>query len=66
MDERQADERSLNFAGDVDDAGGPVPMSYAALKARTERWPVSPRTPEGVASLLAHSRRTFADGYYTY
>jgi hypothetical protein len=66
MDERQADDQSLHFAGDADEAGRPIPMSYAALKARTERWPVSPRTPEGVASLLARSRRTFADGYYTY
>jgi hypothetical protein len=66
MAERQADDRSLHFAGDIDDAGRPLPMTYAVLEARAARWPVSSDTPEGVASLLARSRQAFADGYYTY
>lgn len=31
MNERQADDRSLNFAGDDDGAGNP-PMTYAVLR----------------------------------
>jgi hypothetical protein len=36
------------------------------LRARTEEWPVSPNTPENVATQLARSRQLFVDGYYTY
>lgn len=66
MGGREGDDRSLNFAGDVDEAGRPLPMSYAVLAARAESWPVSARTPDGASSLLARSRQMFADGYYTY
>jgi hypothetical protein len=59
------DPRSLNFAGDVEN-GRPLPMTVEVLRARTEKWPRSPRTPEGVAQLLARSRQLFVDGYYTY
>ena len=62
----QADPRSLNFAGDVDDHGWPLPMTVEVLQSRTEKWTVSEQTPEGVAALLARSRRMFVDGYYTY
>jgi hypothetical protein len=41
-------------------------MTVDVLRARTEKWPVSERTPEGVAALLARSRQMFVDGYYTY
>jgi hypothetical protein len=66
MPDRQADPRSLNFAGDVDELGRPLPMCVEVLRARTEKWPVSERTPAGVADLLARSRQMFVDGYYTY
>lgn len=66
MPDRQADGRSLNFAGGVDDQGRPLPMTAEVLRARTEQWPVSPQTPAGVAALLARSRQMFTDGYYTY
>jgi hypothetical protein len=36
------------------------------LRARTEKWPVSERTPADVAALLTQSRQMFVDGYYTY
>lgn len=65
MPERQPDPRSLNFAGDVEN-GRPLPMIVEVLRARTEKWPRSPCTPEGVAMLLARSRQMFIDGYYTY
>ena len=32
----------------------------------TEKWPVSPHTPDSVAAQLARSRQMFVDGYYTY
>jgi hypothetical protein len=41
-------------------------MTVEVLQARTEKWPVSPQAPEGVAALLARSRQLFVDGYYTY
>jgi hypothetical protein len=41
-------------------------MCVEVLRARTEKWPVSERTPAGVADLLARSRQMFVDGYYTY
>lgn len=65
MDDRDADDRSPNFAGDLDEAGRPVSMSYAA---QGPRWKMacSPHTPEAVASLLARSWQMFADGHYTY
>jgi len=63
---RQADPRTLNFAGDVDEHGQPLRMSVEVLQARTEKWPVSRHTPDGVAALLARSRQMFVDGYYTY
>jgi len=66
MPDRQPDPRSLNFAGDVDEQGRPLPMTVEVLRARTEKWPRSPRTPDGVADLLARSRQMFVDGYYTY
>ena len=66
MADRQPDSRSLNFAGDVDEQGRPLPMSVEVLRARTEKWPVSPKTPENVAAQLARSRQLFVDGYYTY
>jgi hypothetical protein len=66
MPDHQPDSRSLNFAGDIDELGRPLPMSVEALRARTEKWPVSERTPADVAALLARSRQMFVDGYYTY
>jgi hypothetical protein len=66
MSDHQADSRSLHFAGDIDELGRPLPMSVEALRARTEKWPVSERTPADVAALLARSRQMFVDGYYTY
>jgi hypothetical protein len=66
MADREPDSRSLNFAGDIDDQGSPLPMSVEVLRARTAKWPVSGHTPEGVAALLARSRQMYVDGYYTY
>jgi hypothetical protein len=66
MPDHQPDSRSLNFAGDVDELGRPLPMSVEVLRARTEKWPVSERTPADVAALLARSRQMFVDGYYAY
>ncbi|MGH3405390.1 MAG: hypothetical protein ACRDRJ_23290 [Streptosporangiaceae bacterium] len=66
MPGRQADSRSLNFAGDIDEQGRPLPMSVEALRARTGKWPLSPHTPDGVAAQLGRARRMFIDGYYTY
>jgi hypothetical protein len=66
MSDREPDSRTLNFAGDVDDRGRPLPMNVDVLRARIEKWPVSERTPQGVAELLARSRQMFVDGYYTY
>ncbi len=66
MSDHQPDSRSLNFAGDVDELGRPLPMSVEVLRARTEKWPVSERTPAGVAALLARSRQMYVDGYYTF
>ena len=65
MTDRQPDSRTLNFAGDVDEQGCPLPMTVEVLRARTEKWPVSPNTPENVATQLARSRQLFVDGYYT-
>ncbi len=44
MPDRQADSRSLNFAGDIDEQGRPRSMSVEVLRARTEKWPQSPHT----------------------
>jgi hypothetical protein len=66
MPGRQPDERTLMFAGDIDEHGYPLPMTVEVLRARTEKWAVSGRTPEGVATMLARSRQMFVDGYYTY
>jgi hypothetical protein len=66
MPDRQADSRSLNFAGDIDEQGRPLPMSVEILRARTEKWPRSPHTPDGVAAQLGRARQMFIDGYYTY
>ena len=66
MTDREPDSRTLNFAGDVDEQGHPLPMTVEVLRARTEKWPVSPQTPENVAAQLARSRQLFVDGYYTY
>jgi len=66
MPDHQADSRTLNFAGDVDDQGQPLPMTVEVLRARTEKWPQSPHTPGGVAAQLTRSRQLFTDGYYTY
>ncbi len=64
--EHQADSRTLNFAGDVDDQGRPLPMTVEVLRARTQKWPRSPHTPDGVAAHLSRARQMFIDGYYTY
>jgi hypothetical protein len=64
--DHQPDSRSLNFAGDVDEQGRPRPMTVEVLRARTEKWPVSPQAPESVVAQLARSRQLFVDGYYTY
>jgi hypothetical protein len=64
--DREPDSRTLNFAGDVDQQGRPLPMTVEVLRARTEKWPVSEQTPENVAAQLARSRQLFVDGYYTY
>ena len=66
MTDREPDSRTLNFAGDIDEQGHPLPMTVKVLRARTEKWPVSPQTPENVAAQLARSRQLFVDGYYTY
>lgn len=66
MTDRQPDSRTLNFAGEVDEQGRPRPMTVEILRTRAEKWPVSPRTPESVATQLARSRQLFVDGYYTY
>ena len=66
MTDRQPDSRTLNFAGDIDEQGCPLPMTVEVLRARTEKWPVSPDTPENVATELARSRQLFVDGHYTY
>jgi hypothetical protein len=66
MPDHQADSRTLNFAGDIDDQGRPLPMTVEVLRARTEKWPRSPRTPDGVAAQLSRARQMFIDGYYTY
>lgn len=66
MNDHDPDNRVLNFAGDLDHHGQPVPMSVDALLARTKKWPVSEQTPKDVANQLARSRKLFVDGYYTY
>jgi hypothetical protein len=66
MADRQPDPRMLYFAGDLDELGRPLPMCVEVLLARTEKWPVSERTPADVGALLARSRQMFVDGYYTY
>jgi hypothetical protein len=66
MPDHQPDSRSLNFAGDVDEQGCPLPMTVEVLRARTEKWPRSPQTPDAVATQLGRSRQMFVDGYYTY
>jgi hypothetical protein len=66
MQDHQPDSRSLIFAGDIDEQGRPLPMTVEVLRARTEKLPLSPQTPEGVAALLTRSRQMFVDGYYTY
>jgi hypothetical protein len=66
MTDRQPDSRTLNFAGDVDEQGRPLPMTVEVLRARTEKWPVSTQTPENVTAQLARSRQLFVDGYFTY
>ena len=65
-DRPTADPRSLLFAGDVDARGRPLPMSHGVLVTRTQRWPVTAATPEGVASLLRQSRQLFVYGLYNY
>lgn len=66
MPDHQPDGRSLNFAGDTDEHGQPLPMTVEVLRARTEKWPRSAHTPDGVAVQLARARQMFIDGYYTY
>ena len=36
--DRQADRRTLRFAGDIDKLGRLLPMSAEVLQARTENW----------------------------
>lgn len=66
MTDHQPDSRTLYFAGDVDEQGYPLPMTVEVLRGRTDKWQRSPKTPEGVAAMLARSRQMFVDGYYTY
>jgi hypothetical protein len=66
MPDHQPDNRSLNCAGDIDEQGRPLPMTLENLRGRTEKWPLSPETPDNVAAQLARSRQLFVDGYYTY
>ena len=66
MPDHEPDDRSLSFAGDVDEQGQPLPMTVEVLRARTEKWPQSPHTPDGVAAQLSRARQMFIDGYYTY
>ena len=66
MSDRQPDSRTLNFAGDVDEQDRPLPMTVEVLRARAEKWPVSPHSPENVAVQLGRSRQLFVDGYFTY
>lgn len=66
MSDHQPDSRTLNFAGDVDEQGRPLPMTVEVLRARAEKWPVSPHSPENVAVQLERSRQLFVDGYFTY
>ena len=57
MPDHQPDSRTLNFAGDVDEQGYPLPMTVEVLQARTEKWPRR-RTPQTVLPpcLPAHVR----------
>lgn len=64
--DRQPDPRTLNFAGDIDEQGQPLHMTVDVLRARTEKWPLSPHTPNDVAAQLTRSRQMFVDGYYSY
>jgi len=66
MPDHEPDSRTLNFAGDVDEQGYPLPMTVEVLRGRTEKWPLSEKTPGDVASHLSRSRQMFVDGYYTY
>ena len=66
MPDHEPDGRSLNFAGDTDEQGQPLPMTVVVLRARTEKWLRSAHTPNGVAAQLARARQMFIDGYYTY
>ena len=61
MPDHQPDSRSLNFAGDVDEQGCPLPMTVEVLRARTEKWPRSPQTPDAVATIVKN--RADAAGY---
>ena len=65
MPDHEPDGRSLNFAGDTDEQGQPLPRTIEVLCARTEKWLRSPHTPDGVAAQLAWARQMFIDGYYT-
>ena len=49
MPDHEPDGRSLNFAGDTGEQGQPLPMTADVLR-RTEKWPRSPHTPDGVAA----------------
>jgi len=66
MPDHEPDDRSLSCAGDVDEQGQPLPMTVEVLRARTEKWPRSPHTPDGVAAQLSRARQMFIDGYYSY
>ena len=55
MTNREPDSHSLNFAGDVDEQGRQLPMTVAVLQARTDKWPVSPDTPDVVAAQEGYS-----------
>ena len=41
-------------------------MAVEVLRGRTEKWPRSSHTPDGVAALLARSRQLYVDGYFTF
>jgi hypothetical protein len=62
----RTDSRSLNFAGNIDEPGRPLPMTVEVLRGRTEKWPISSGTPEHVAAQLPQSRQLFVNGYYIY
>lgn len=66
MSEREPDYRTLLFAGDETEDGQPLPMTVEVLRERAGKWPISPNTPDNVASILRRSRQMFVEGFFTY